>query len=123
MNDHVNVKIDVSRKRSQEGKELESNPVDEFVSSLSKGGIGPTVNRIIAQIPTIMLGFVGHEPLIKPRKIKRLIKCTDIYSFVDPELLPSASHSCFTGTSIWLVGNDTNNCNDTSNSVCHCQVC
>lgn len=74
MNDNVNVKINFSRKRSQEGKEFEKN-------LFRKRGIRLTINRIIAQNPMIILWF------IKPKKIKRSIKCANVYSFIEPELL------------------------------------
>lgn len=74
MNDNVNVKINFSRKRSQERKEFENNP-------FRKRGIRLSINRIIAQNPMIILWF------IKPRKIKRSIKCANVNSLIEPELL------------------------------------
>ena len=41
-----------------------------LVSWQSKRGLGLTVNGIIAQIPTIIVWFVGHNLLIKPRMRK-----------------------------------------------------
>lgn len=75
------------RKRQQKGKELENNPFS-FLAVEKKSIGGLTVNRLIAQIPTIMLWFIGNNPLVKPRRIKRLIKCRNVYSFVGPKILP-----------------------------------
>ena len=41
-----------------------------LVSWQSKRGLGLTVNGVIVQIPAIIVWFVGHNLLIKPRMRK-----------------------------------------------------
>lgn len=58
------MKINPGRKEAKKEGNLKMSPL---VSWQSKRGLGLTVNGIIAQIPTIIVWFVGHNLLIKPR--------------------------------------------------------
>lgn len=86
-----------------------------LVSRKFKRNIGLTVNGIIAQIPTIILWFVGKDQLIEPRKIQELLgAASDRLQTLSS--CPKLTKVFFAGTRIWLVGNDNNNSIDTTNN-------